>query len=64
MYWIIFSVLFIAIGLQIVIHEAGHLLFGLVSGYRFVSFRIGSWMVYKREGKLHFGKYSLAGDPS
>lgn len=61
MYWIIFSVLFIAIGLQIVIHEAGHLLFGLVSGYRFVSFRIGSWMVYKREGKLHFGKYSLAG---
>ncbi len=61
MYVIIFSMLFIAIGLQIVIHEVGHLLFGLMTGYRFVSFRIGSLIVYKREGKLHLGKYSLAG---
>ena len=26
--------------LQIVVHEAGHLFFGLLSGYRFISFRV------------------------
>ena len=31
----------LAFVLQIVLHELGHLLFGLLSGYRFVSFRSG-----------------------
>ena len=46
---------------QILIHEAGHLLFGLMSGYRFLSFRIGSFMWVKREEKLRLYRYQLAG---
>ncbi|MBQ3106858.1 MAG: hypothetical protein IJC51_05275, partial [Eggerthellaceae bacterium] len=39
----------VAIVLQTIIHEAGHLVFGLVSGYRFSSFRIGSFMWMKTD---------------
>lgn len=51
----------IAFYLQLILHEAGHLVFGLLSGYRFVSFRIGSFTIYKKKGKIYFGKYSIAG---
>lgn len=47
--------------LQIIIHEGGHLIFGLLSGYKFVSFRIGSLALVKIKGKLRFKKLSLAG---
>lgn len=47
--------------LQIVIHEAGHLVFGLLTGYKFCSFRIGSFMLVRRDGKLHFCRFTLAG---
>ncbi len=47
--------------LHIIIHEAGHLLAGLLSGYHFSSFRIGSFAWVKRDGKVHFCRYSLAG---
>ena len=33
--------------IQIIFHEAGHLVFGLLSGYRFVSFRVGSFTIVK-----------------
>ncbi len=47
--------------LHIIIHEAGHLVFGLLSGYRFSSFRIGSLMLAKEDGRLRFRTLSLAG---
>lgn len=47
--------------LQIVIHEAGHLVFGLLSGYRFSSFRVGSLMCVKERGRLRFKRLALAG---
>ncbi len=47
--------------LQTIIHEAGHLVFGLLTGYRFASFRIGSFMWIKDGDKLRFKRYSLAG---
>ena len=50
-----------AMFLQIIIHEAGHLLFGLRSGYRFSSFRIGSFMWLRQDGKLTSKRLSLAG---
>lgn len=53
--------LYIAIFLQTIIHEAGHLVFGLLSGYTFSSFRIGSFMWVKLNGKIQFKRYSLAG---
>lgn len=54
--------LLIAAYLQIVLHEAGHLVCGLLSGYRFVSFRIMSITLIKDgEGKLRFKRFKLAG---
>lgn len=47
--------------LHIVVHEAGHLVMGLATGYRFVSFRIGSFMLVKDEGRLRLRRFSLAG---
>lgn len=47
--------------LQIIVHEGGHLFFGLLSGYTFSSFRVGSFMVIKQEGKLRFKRLSLTG---
>lgn len=48
--------------LQIILHEAGHLVCGLLSGYSFVSFRVGSVTLLKDEdGKLHLKRFKLAG---
>ena len=47
--------------LQIVLHEAGHLLFGLLTGYEYSSFRIGSFMWVKLNGKIQLKRHSLAG---
>ena len=53
--------LYLAIYLQLIIHEAGHLLFGLLTGYRFSSFRIGSTIWLRLNGKIVRRRYSLAG---
>lgn len=58
---ILFIGMYIAIFLQIIIHEAGHLLFGLMTGYRFSSFRVGSFMWVKAGGKVKLRRLSLAG---
>ncbi|MGN0543162.1 MAG: hypothetical protein ACI4JG_06890 [Acutalibacteraceae bacterium] len=47
--------------LQLVIHEAGHLVFGLLTGYRFLSFRIANVILIKENGRLKIKKFSLAG---
>ena len=46
---------------QVIIHEGGHLIAGLLSGYHFSSFRIGSFMWVKEGGRIHFRRHSLAG---
>ena len=46
---------------QLILHEGGHLVCGLATGYKFVSFRIGSWMVQREKGKFRFRKMTLAG---
>lgn len=53
--------MYIGIFLQLTIHEAGHLVFGLKSGYQFSSFRIGSFMWLKENDKIVSRKLSLAG---
>ncbi len=53
--------LLVAFVYDIAIHEAGHLIFGLLSGYTFSSYRIGSFMWIKENGKLKVKRYSLAG---
>lgn len=47
--------------IQIIIHELGHLVFGLLTGYHFLSFRIANLMLMKKDDKFVFKKYSLSG---
>mgnify|MGYP002511242950 CR=1 FL=1 len=54
-------VFYLLLVLQIVIHEGGHLIFGLLSGYQFSSFRVASFMWVRQEGTLRFKRLSLAG---
>ncbi len=51
----------IALGLHSIIHEAGHLVFGLLSGYSFLSFRIFSLTLIKREDGFCFCRQLLPG---
>lgn len=52
----------LAVLLHLILHEAGHMFAGLMSGYKFLSFRIGSFMWEKqKDGNIRFSKYSLAG---
>ena len=44
--------LYLSFFIHIVLHETGHLIFGLMSGYQFSSFRIGTHMLMKENGKL------------
>ena len=53
--------LYAAILIQIIIHEGGHLIFGLLSGYKFSSFRIFNFMLIKEDGKFKIKNLSLAG---
>ena len=53
--------LYMAVMIHIVLHEAGHLIFGMMSGYHFSSFRIGSHMLMKEDGKLVHRKLKIAG---
>ena len=53
--------MYAALILQIIIHEAGHLVFGLVTGYRFISFRVYSFMWMKDNDRIRFKWMSIAG---
>lgn len=43
------------------VHEAGHLICGLLSGYKFVSFRIFNITFIKVNGKIRIKKFAIAG---
>ncbi|MBO5070293.1 MAG: M50 family metallopeptidase [Roseburia sp.] len=58
---VLFVLMYVAIFLQIIIHEAGHLIFGLLTGYKFSSFRIMSFMWVKENRKIKFRRLDLAG---
>lgn len=57
----LFVGMYVGMFLQLIIHEAGHLVFGLLSGYRSSSFRIGSLMWIKENGKIVVKKLTIAG---
>lgn len=58
---IMLVLLYLSWFLHIVIHEAGHLICGLLTGYSFSSFRIGSIMLLKENGKLVTKRLKIAG---
>ena len=50
-----------ALFFHIIVHEAGHLVFGLLTGYRFSSFRIASLLLLKENGKWKWKRLSIVG---
>lgn len=54
---------FLAIGvyLHLILHEGGHLIFGLLTGYRPVSFRIGSLTFVCTQDGVKLKKFSIVG---
>lgn len=58
---LLFLGMLISLWFQIIFHEAGHLIFGLLTGYKFSSFRVGSTMLLKDEDKLRIKKLKIAG---
>ena len=53
--------LIFAIYSSTIIHELGHLVFGLLTGYEFLSFRIGNLMWVKKNKEIRLKRYSLMG---
>ena len=58
--WMLLAVLLAAI-LNIVIHEGGHLVAGLLTGYKFVSFRFFNWTLIRKDGRLRWRNFELEG---
>lgn len=53
--------LYLAVFIQIIVHEVGHLIFGRLSGYKFASFRIGNFMLIYQMGKYKLKRFKLLG---
>lgn len=47
--------------IQGAIHEAGHLFFGLISGYTFGFYRVRGFAWIRQEGRIRFRRFSVAG---
>lgn len=47
--------------LQFALHETGHLLFGLASGYKFSSIRVGKYALVKDDKGFHIRKFFIQG---
>lgn len=47
--------------LHIIIHETGHLVMGLLTGYKFLSFRVFSWVLVKQNNKMKLTKQKVPG---
>ena len=58
---LLFVAMYAAMALQIAIHEAGHLLFGLLTGYRFCSYRVFSLMWIREGERVRFRRMNIAG---
>lgn len=60
---ILAAILALALSILILIpaHEAGHLVCGLISGYKFVSFRIFNLTFIKAGGKIRVKNFAIAG---
>lgn len=52
---------FLSVFVLAFIHEIGHMLFGLLCGFEFISFRVGNIMLLRKDGKLTITKDSIPG---
>ncbi len=46
---------------HIIIHEGGHLIGGLLSGWKYLSFRVGNLVLVEQDGKLKWKKMTVMG---
>ena len=53
------AVIFIFI--HVIIHEGGHMVMGLATGWKYSSFRVGNLTLVKQDGKLKWKKTTVAG---
>ena len=53
--------LFVAYMLALIIHEGGHLVFGLLTGYKYLLFRIGSLTLIRRNNRFELKKFAIKG---
>lgn len=57
---LVFAILFQLLGIILIVpsfvafHEAGHMVFGLISGYSLLSYKVGPFEWYKKDDKLSF----------
>lgn len=56
-----FTALVIGVLANAILHEAGHLVGGLLTGYKFLSFRIFNLTLQKEDDGWHWKKFSLLG---
>jgi len=63
LYYVYFGLLayFLFTFVHVIIHETGHLIFGLISGYRLQSFRIFSLTFVNIDGRIRRKKYAIRG---
>jgi len=60
--FLLLPIAFIAVYFHIIIHEGGHLVAGKLSGYKFISFRVGKFTIVRtKDGKLAYKKYQVSG---
>lgn len=57
----IIAFLFLTFFLHVILHEGGHLVCGLATGYKFVSFRILNLTFIRLDGKLRVKHFGVAG---
>lgn len=53
--------LFPVVVLSVTAHEFGHFLFGRLSGYEFVSFRVLNWVLLRDDGRWRVKRFSIPG---
>ena len=58
---IMLGAIYASMFLHILVHEGGHLVFGMLTGYKFNSFRIGSRILLKTEQGLRWKKLHIQG---
>lgn len=56
-----FVLLTVTFIVQLIIHEIGHLIFGLITGFRFSSFRVFNKVLIKKNGRFMLKAYSSKG---
>lgn len=58
---LLFAGFVLALYLQTAVHEAGHLVCGLLTGYQFCSYRLGSLMLLREDGQFKLRRLKIAG---